>query len=697
MLTTTFKAQGCVFAAMPGTDPFADWLLGPGNRDFAGAMEAPLVPCLVQFDQACEMGDLEEAVFVPRFSEERLAMRPAGSVMTAFAPPDFMDRLLWDEADLYRSLRGSRSSVVFGSPICSPTLEVANCKAAQQQPLVAPAIEPPDGGWLPGTVIMGVIDDGIAFANDRFRRADGCSRVECFWQQGLHPRSPTVPFGQELLRADIDTLLQSWTKGGAVEEAGLYAEAGLASFARPGHKAAARRAAHGTHVLDLAAGADRGDDERLRPIIGVELPTHAVADTSFQLLAPVINAAVEYIFARALQLSGAGPPLPVVICLSYGTHAGPHDGTHPLEAAFEQQIASYPGELRIVLPAGNHHLERGHAIVDFDQHGDVVDLPLRLAPDDRTPSFVEAWLPHAGLQALTADRVRLALIPPRGLGVTDPPPVLGEQPGAALEIADAAGNLVAQACYRFVPAPTARGVFAVAFQPTTRLRPEDAAPGVAPAGLWTLRLCRADPGFKGRVNVRIQRDDAPHGYPIRGRQAYFDHPAYARFDRLGRPLERDDSPEQAAMGVCPVKRRGSLNAIATGKSVIVAGGFRRRFEDAAGPIAPYSPGEPLTAPAGGALPADTRKPDAVLPSDDSQVQAGLLAAGTASGSRVAFSGTSVAAPQLARKIAEWLADQRPADRSSVRDRAMDDTGPQLVVERGGWGRVTPPPLVRVSR
>jgi hypothetical protein len=699
MLTTTFKAQGCVFAAMKGMDPFADWLLGPGIHDFVGTGELPLVPCLVHFDQSYALGGLAEAVFIPRFSGQRAERCAAGAVMTALAPPDFMDRLLADGADPYLSLRGSRTAVVLGSPIHSATLAVANCKAAQQQPVEEPDIGPPECGWPDGTVIMGVIDDGIAFANDRFRRKDGSSRVMCFWQQGLHPRSATVPFGQELLRADIDDLLQRWTRGGGIDEAGLYAEAGLASFARPGHKAAARRAAHGTHVLDLAAGAAMADDECRRPIIGVELPTHAVADTSFRLLAPAINAAVEYIVARALKLAGE-TPLPVVIAISYGMHAGPHDGTHPLEEALEQHVGDYPGELRIILPAGNHHLERGHAIVDFDEHGDEVDLPLRLVPDDRTPSFVEVWLPSAPLQAQDApppDRVRLALIPPRGLGVTDPPPVLGEQQGAALEITDEAGDLVARACYRFVPTPTARGVFAIAFQPTTRLRPEDATPGVAPAGLWTLRLSRAEAGFSGPVDVRIQRDDAAFGYPIRGRQAYFDHPAYARFDRLGRPLEADDSPEQAAAGKCPVKRRGSLNAIATSKSVIVAGGFRRRFEDDPGPIAPYSPGEPVTAPAGGGLPANTRKPDAVLPSDDSKVQAGILAAGTASGSRVAFSGTSVAAPQLAREIASWLAQGDPAQRAQVRTTAMADTEGLADAARSGWGRITPPPFVRLSR
>jgi hypothetical protein len=698
MLTTTLNPQGCAFAAVPGMDPFADWLLGPGIHDFTGG-EPGLVPCLYQFGEAYETGGLEEAVLLPRFGksyEQRLA---PGAVMTAFAPAEFLMELMANEDEPYRSLRPARKIFALGSPIRMPTFAEAGWREARAQPVEEPDIGPPEDGWPDGTVIMGVIDEGIAFANDRFRRKDGSSRVECFWQQGLDPPSPTVPFGRELLRADIDALLQKWGTDRPVNETALYAEAELACFAAPGHKAAARRAAHGTHVLDLAAGAERAVDEARRPIIGVELPTHAVADTSFRLLAPVINSAVEYIVARALKLAGE-TPLPVVIAISYGMHAGPHDGTHPLEEAFEQHVATYPGELRIILPAGNNHLERGHAIVDFDEHGDEVDLPLRLVPDDRTPSFVEVWLPHAELQAQDApppDRVRLALIPPRGLGVTDPPPVLGEQDGAALEIRDEAGDLVARACYRFVPAPTARGLFAIAFQPTRRLRPEDATPGVAPAGLWTLRLSRADTGFKGRLNVRIQRDDAPDGYPIRGRQAYFDHPAYARFDRLGRPLEADDSPEQAAAGECPVKRRGSLNAIATSRNVIVAGGFRRCFEGDPGPIAPYSPGEPVTAPAGGALPANTRKPDAVLPSDDSKVQAGILAAGTASGSRVAFSGTSVAAPQLAREVAKWLGQGDPAKRAQVKTTAMADTGGLADAARSGWGRITPPPFVRVSR
>ena len=48
-----------------------------------------------------------------------------------------------------------------------------------------------------------------------------------------------------------------------------------------------------------------------------------------------------------------------------------------------------------------------------------------------------------------------------------------------------------------------------------------------------------------------------------------------------------------------------------------------------------------------------RSPNLLAPSDDSIACAGVVAAGTCSGSRVPMRGTSAAAPQIAR----WIADQ----------------------------------------
>ena len=207
-------------------------------------------------------------------------------------------------------------------------------------------------------------------------------------------------------------------------------------------------------------------------------------------------------------------------------------------------------------------------------------------------------------------------------------------------------------------APTERGRYLVELQPTARLQPATAP--IAPSGVWKVRLenLLLEPGEA--VQAWIQRDDTAYGYPIRGRQSYFDQPCYVRFDAQGREIEEDNHPAQA-MSPCHVKRASLINSLATssGKNIaigagtivaapIVAGGYLRKELS----IARYSAGEPITPPAGGTLPPNLHKPDATLVSDDSKVHAGVLAAGSRSGSQVAINGTSVAAPTLAR----WVAD-----------------------------------------
>jgi hypothetical protein len=181
----------------------------------------------------------------------------------------------------------------------------------------------------------------------------------------------------------------------------------------------------------------------------------------------------------------------------------------------------------------------------------------------------------------------------------------------------------------------------------------------------------------------IQRDDTPLGYPIRGRQSYFDEACYVRFDAQGREIEEDSNQP-----LCLVKRAGSINAIATGNQTIVAGGYLRKELR----IARYSAGGPITPPPGGILPQNLRKPDAALASDDSKVHFGVLAAGGRSGSRVAINGTSVAAPQGARWVADQLAAGYLGDRAAVCAKAQADEAalpaskPPLPPERGGCGR-----------
>lgn len=229
-------------------------------------------------------------------------------------------------------------------------------------------------------------------------------------------------------------------------------------------------------------------------------------------------------------------------------------------------------------------------------------------------------------------------------------------------------------------APTSRGVFTVEFHPTMRLAPYPADPPVSPAGTWSIRLRNISLPPAACVQAWVQRDDQAYGYPIRGRQAYFDHPVYVRFDKRGEPIEADDHPLQVAAGDCPIKRRSHVNAIATGDLPLVAGGFYARERR----LAATSAGGPVTPRAAAPLDEDERKPDALAPTDRSRVRRGILAAGTADGSRVAFSGTSVAAPQLARIAAARLGQALSATRGAIRDHFQPGTPPPD--ERDGWGK-----------
>ncbi|MGH7003043.1 MAG: hypothetical protein ACREIP_03765, partial [Alphaproteobacteria bacterium] len=247
-------------------------------------------------------------------------------------------------------------------------------------------------------------------------------------------------------------------------------------------------------------------------------------------------------------------------------------------------------------------------------------------------------------------------------------------------------------CLHF-KAPTERTRFRLKLNPTASLLRD--AP-IAPAGIWTIRLTKLRRAGRLTAQVWIQRDESLYGYPRRGRQSFFDHRDYARFDAAGREVEIDDA-------TCPVKRARQLNGIATAaptvlkgatSQTIVMGGFSRK-EDVA---AKYTAAGPTTPPRGKNI-YNREGPDALAPSEDSKVHRGILAAGARSGSVVAMGGTSVAAPQIVRWIANQLSQGLPANAQAVRDyaEATDKRPNKPPATRGGKGRIRLPPIVPLRR
>jgi hypothetical protein len=689
-----------------GMDPGAQWLLGPGFKFFAPPGENdPVIPFMfIARDEAAvrAVQALRSARFVDDTGEPAIVILgpdqdldrglESGTVYSARALRAVFDRAATAQEGPFAVFGASRKRIKLGLPLPAPPQQ---SRLTERSEALARARTEP---CRPKTVVLGVIDDAIAFANARFRRSDNTTRFQAFWiQDNIDGGTPPIiggvsTYGSELTKANINQLITDCLHGDWFDEDELYRRCGLADFTNSLHKGTAWRIAHGTHVLDLAGGFDMDEDRADRPIIGVQLPVASTATQSGTGLETYVLDAITYITSRAAALvTESGAPVPVVINFSYATHDGPHDGTSVLERGIDGAITSGnpgPGRaaLQIVLPAGNTEQSRCHAEVAFTT-SDEVELFMRVEPDNLDPSTVQIWLPCVPAGGLTKSRVCLSVVSPAG--VTSGP--LKEEVSSQIELKQNGAN-----CGLGVYSPASetgttaadvgdRAVFRIDIYPTAQ-SPDaatDPTDVLAPSGVWTIRLKNESLSADDKIEAWIDRDDLLYGYPRRGRQAYFDDKTYRRFDREGRPLDDDPTTPNSV-----VRRAGMINAIGTGQKAVVVGGYRRRDLTEAD----YSAGGPITV-ACNSEPDKGCKPDALVVSDDSRVHTGLLAAGTRGGSVVALSGTSMACARLTRWCVEQLAAGVFPDRAAVETLAeAGEAGlpagkPKLPPDRGGCGRV----------
>lgn len=516
----------------------------------------------------------------------------------------------------------------------------------------------------PRTAIVAVIDDGIAFAHERFRKLDSngklATRFKYFWNQDDTTAAGLPPgfgYGRELAAIDIDTSSSTHTWSGIVDEEMVYRELG--------QKLAARRLKHGTHVMDIACGLDVSEVRANSPyLIGVQLPGWVTRDSSGGLLTPAALDALHFILNRADQIASDEntATLQVVANLSYGIIAGPHDGSSLLERAIDQLIASRATPLRMVFPVGNYHLLRCHASFDLAA-GASRKLRWRIQPDDKAESRLDVWLPE-----LTPSQYRPKLL----ARLTSPTGEVSPwvQPGGVFP-PPSLGKSLYQISY--VDTGVGRPQISFFVAPTAEANP---SPRVAPCGTWLVEL--KNTGTSVAVETWIQRGDTPFGYPLAGRQSRFDDTNYVRFTPSGHDEEND-------VGSSSVRRAGTVNALATGQQTIAVGGYRRSDRkpskySGAGPVAT----PPIMLPRTG--------PDVSAVADDSVALHGIIAAGTRSGSVAAMDGTSVAAPQVTRLISEWMVQGMPSDRYAVQSfaAAKDPNAPApgtKLQERLGAGRI----------
>lgn len=523
--------------------------------------------------------------------------------------------------------------------------------------------EQPEPGQPPlGGRVLGIIDGGLALAHADFLRPDGRPRVRYFWRQDefngphggcagrrLHqpldparsgPRPPVMGYGHELTAQRIHQAMQAYTRHGAVDEDDLYDHLQFWDLKHLAH--------HGTHVASLATGphlatarmssaghgpdmAPAGDAASRADIVAVQLDWSNVVDTSGGAMNVSVLDALIYILARTT------PDAQVVVNVSWGTLAGPHDGSSVLEAAIDHLVELRGTDrLRIVVPAGNGYQGRTHANQTLAPD-ESVTLSWCVQPDDRTQSFLELWMGDPDLPDEALQDLFIQVEPPGG-------PALPAMPIGHAGCWPAAEAPLAALVFPRRTALGRHGTCALlALCPTASLDPRDR---LAPAGLWRVTLVNR--GFHPVVlDAYIERDDVALGTNTGARQSYM---ADARYDTSGNIESFIDDPADPT----PIRRSGVFNSIATGRHATSVGGIR--FASSAfDPAARYSPRLPDPDAARQPQRANVRKvPARLAASDESTALWGVVAASSRSGGSVRLRGTSCAAPQVARDVFDRL-------------------------------------------
>jgi hypothetical protein len=601
-----------------GADPYLVWADGCSFAGYGGPPPEGKVPTLIEL--------------MPGKTAADLLAHAGGGLTLADIPGCYRAtpyRFLtaWATSDFFVRLQTELAEIVARAEISLPVIPERPRFGPLRPPVCGEAVQRAIGR----KTIVGVIDDGCAFAHYHLRDSNGHTRVQRLWDQhdhGAFRQQGTMPpdfgRGHEVTGIQLQALIDAFARGGAVDEDGCYLAAGYDRLKRA--------ATHGAHVTDVMAGAmpvgsrvgsatepptwrrpgdaASGDEAG---IVFVQLPRAGLQDPSGGWLDVHVLDAMRYILSCADESTEQ-----VVINLSFGPQRGPGNGTAMLEKAFEELGNLFP-RLTLTLAAGNSFLARGHAVIPLGAHASE-SLHWRVTPGDETPSFVQLWMPPAG-------EIKLRITPPgQATG-----PWIG--PGEA-EVWPLSSR---PECAVVYPPATSRGlegtVALIALQPSATF---DAARVVAPHGLWEIEIHNTG-NASAVVQAWIDRDDFNVGTMVRGRQSHFED---ARYDPLKYLRSaRDDSPNSEAL----VRRRGTLTGIATGSATRVAAGYRHSDDK----HVKYSSGGPTR--------GERLGPDAGAVSDQARSLPGLLAAGTRGGAVVRLVGTSVAAPEFAR----WVIDGQP--------------------------------------
>lgn len=542
-----------------------------------------------------------------------------------------------------------RSALAVASALDSGEFGQSRDPASLQAPNVVgqgSAPPAPRGPEPRRTGLLALIDYGCPFLNTRFLGEDGRTRLVSLWDQGedaerassaTKPKEPwpwTVPaplgHGRELDARRLDGVTRAAHGSRGLDEYAVYRGLDhLLDLDSP--RRAVRDYTHGGHLLDVLGGitdplTQQADAASQAALAFVQLPLPAAMDSSGGSLAPHLLDGVRH----AMGLRQGDEPL--VVSISYGGQAGPHDGSSVIETALDELAHHAAPGMALVLAAGNARRAQAHAQRSVRLDRSAL-LRVQTSPGDTTDSFVEVWYeaPAAGVAVQARARTPGGRWSP-WVAAT------GDEREVALRDSAQGQGAVALLRHDAQVSNGRRAQVLLALGPTAARALDEPT---AEAGEWQLELrlvvqqaAKAGGAKAGDARVLldawVERDD-----PARG------SPAAAPFF-----LSQMDGDE-----------RHTLSSVASGGGVLRAGGFNLGTSLMAAYSALGPPGSGL--------------PEVLAACELDEASPHILASATRSGETMRMSGTSVAAPVLARRLFNALADgARPKTPAALRALAL---------------------------
>jgi Subtilase family len=500
----------------------------------------------------------------------------------------------------------------------------------------------PIGVRIKKSVVLGIVDDGCPFAHPDLCDVEGNARIAVLWQQTVLDkpeqrwRKPVGFDHGRVLDADaMNKFIAEARVRGDVDELRCYQDAFATDELgyRKANRALLTRASHGGSVMAIAAGTPSnlggcvygkaGDAASKAPLIFVDLPREQVEISSGRWIS--INAldGLRFILreARHRYVHPKGGEVPVVVNISSGSTAGAHRGQAMLERAMDEVLNADP-RVAVTLAAGNSRNQESHAQFDVAAGGSAT-LGVFVPAIQRFDTHVELWLPPMQDQSQVAVCVTAAD---------------GEE---MMVWADRREDFIYQgdgvsAALLFYPKVVQAGkadwtmvLLAVSATAKSGTRRTEQWPYSA-AGPWRLTVHNAGTA-KVALEAWIERDEVVFG---------------TRRDQMARFFTPDDEGPGDDGGM--VSRVNTMSNISTGQTVFPVAAYRGPTDG--GPLAEYS----------GAPPAAWAAQKRYLPfaarADTGKAHPGVRVPGNRGNVMRRMNGTSVAAPQAARYVANAMAE-----------------------------------------